>query len=84
MYVYALLFNGKFLGVYRTRAKAQFAAMKYCKQNANILKSFDAYKKQDRAFARKAKEKGEPFKEMTFLDYIFLPTLCKIELTEAD
>lgn len=77
MTAYVLLCNDQFSGAYRTRAKAKFAALKKCKENANLMFHFNLYCKQDRYFFHEAQKCGRPYKCITFLDYIFFRE-CKI------
>ena len=77
MTAYVLICKDQFSGAYRTRAKAKFAAMQKCKQDENLMFHYDLYCKQDRHFFREALNKGQPYKCITFLDYIFL-SRCKI------
>lgn len=79
---YVLMYKGKYIGVYKTYAKALFKAMQLCKKDEFLMFRYENLKYQERLLKRDKAIK--PNECLTLIKFMFLMDIYEIEAVEVE
>lgn len=79
---YVLMFQGKYIGAYKTYAKALFKAMQLCKKDDFLMSRYENLKYQERLL--KKYKAIEPNECLTLVKFMFLMDVYEIESFEVE